>query len=61
MLENLINKKKKEKYIDGKEAIKSLEIVTAIYQSVIKKKRIYLPLNTKIKNKKSNLLSELKN
>ncbi len=61
VLENLLNKKKKEKHIDGKEAIKSLEIVTAIYQSVIKKKRIYLPLKTKIKNKKSNLLSELKN
>lgn len=49
-----------KKFIDGNEAIKSLEIVTAIYRSVIKKKIINLPLKVNYKNNKSQLLSELK-
>ena len=44
----------KKKYIDGNEAIKSLEIVDAIYKSVIKKRRIYLPLKAKNKNNQQN-------
>lgn len=59
---NLMDKKNsKNNFIDGNEAIKSLEIVNAIYQSVIKKRRVYLPIKSKIKNGKSKLLSELQN
>ena len=54
------NNSSKKKYIDGNEAIKSLEIVHAIYKSVIKKSRIYLPLKPKIKNNQQRLLAELK-
>jgi len=61
VIENLSNKKIKNKeYIDGKEALKSLELATAIYQSAIKEKRIYLPLKSYIKNNKRKLLSVLK-
>ena len=49
-----------KKSIDGTEAIKSLELVTGIYQSVIKKKRVYFPLKNYIKNYKSKLLLALK-
>ena len=49
-----------KKSIDGTEAIKSLELVTGIYQSVIKKKRVYFPLKNYIKNYKSKLLFALK-
>ena len=58
-----ISKKKstRKEYIDGKEAIKSLEIVHAIYQSIIRKKRIYFPINQNIKNNKKKLIAELKN
>ncbi len=57
ILENFTQKKK---HIDGNEAIKSLEIVNAIYQSVIKKRKIYLPLKSKIKNKNLKLTLELR-
>jgi UDP-N-acetyl-2-amino-2-deoxyglucuronate dehydrogenase len=61
VIENLSKRKKSNrKYIDGTEAIKSLELATGIYQSVIKKKRIYLPLKFNIKNNKIKLSSELK-
>ena len=43
------------------EAVKSLEIVNAIYQSVTKKRRIYLPIKSRIINHKTKLISELKN
>lgn len=49
-----------KKTIDGTEAIKSLELVTGIYHSVIKKKRIYFPMKNYIKNYKSKLLLALK-
>ena len=57
ILENFTQKKK---HIDGNEAMKSLEIVNAIYQSVIKKRKIYLPLKSKIKNKNLKLTLELR-
>ena len=53
------NASSKKKYIDGNEAFKSLEIVHAIYKSVIKKRRIYLPLKPKNKNNHKKLSAEL--
>lgn len=50
----------KKNYIDGNEAIKSLEIVHGIYQSIIKKKRIYFPIKPNVKNDKKKLIIELK-
>jgi UDP-N-acetyl-2-amino-2-deoxyglucuronate dehydrogenase len=51
----------KKKYIDGNEAIKSLEIVHGIYQSIIKKRRIYFPIKPNVKNNTKKLIAELKN
>jgi len=59
---NILNNlmiKKNYKSDDG--AVKSLEIVNAIYQSITKKRRIYLPIKSKIINHKTKLMSELKN
>ncbi len=47
-------------FVDGKEAIKSLEIAKAIYQSVITKKRVFLPANIRTNNQNKKLLSELR-
>ena len=58
---HLLKKKlKNKKIINGKEAFKSLELVTGIYQSVIKKKRVYFPLKSNFKNSPNKLMSELK-
>ena len=61
LLKRNIKSKKDINSIDGNEGIKSLEIVKAIYYSVIRKKNINLPLNSKIKNFKKKLIHELCN
>jgi len=53
--------KNKKQYIDGMEAIKSLELATAIYESSIKRKSIYLPLKSDLKKNKLKLKNILKN
>ena len=59
--QNLIKKKtNQEMIIDGKEALKSLEIVTGIYKSVISKKRVYFPIQSQYRIKENKLLFELK-
>lgn len=61
ILKNLSrNKTDMKKTIDGSNAIQSLELVTGIYHSVLKKKRIYFPIKNYIKNSKLKLLLELK-
>lgn len=63
VLKNLLirdNYKKDKNVINGNEAIKSLELVSAIYQSVINNSKVFLPVNLNIKNSKSKLMKQLK-
>ena len=62
-VQNKLIKKKgtNEQFVDGREASKSLKIVNAIYDSVVRKKRVYLSDKIKPIKKNKKLISELKN
>ena len=48
------------KYIDGKEGIRSIELVNAIYYSALKGKKIFLPLKNFINKFDKKIENEIK-
>ena len=48
------------KYIDGKEGIRSIELVNAIYYSALKGKKIFLPLKNSINKFDKKIENEIK-